>query len=178
MASQGRGKNVAASGTSVGLFSQPERLRGSEVREGNRGLIGRPWSPAICSGRNPQRRQPTGPDAKRRIRSELPHEQGGAECAAEVADAATLKAGGGSDRRGSLHVLLDLRAERLAEADAEAAAEDHHLGVEQVDGGGDPGAQRLDGPVDQLLGHLVVVLERRCQIPLVSRGLSCFHQLE
>ena len=58
---------------------------------------------------------------------------------------------GGRRRRGACASrFVDRLHVGLAEADAEAAADDHRLGVEQVDGRGDAGAERLDRAVDQL----------------------------
>src|SRR3954466_11805085 len=58
------------------------------------------------------------------------------------------------------HRLADLLDPRLAEPDAEAAADHHGLRVEQVHGGGDAVAERLDGLLEQLLRHLVAALQR------------------
>ena len=63
-------------------------------------------------------------------------------------------------RRGACHLLDQRLHVALAEADAEAAADDHRFGVEQVDRRGDAGAERLDRAVDQLLGEVVAVVER------------------
>ena len=91
-------------------------------------------------------------------------EQRGADGAAEVAER------GDPDRRRLFveeEVLAHLLRQRLhvalAEAHAEAAADDHRFRVEQVDRGGDAGPQRLDRAVDQLLGEVVVV--RRSRAP-------------
>src|SRR6185436_14794158 len=66
-----------------------------------------------------------------------------------------------------------------AEAVAETAAEDHRFRVEQVDGGGDPGAERLDRALDQLRRRMVAVVER--SLPDAAReprALVFVHQLE
>ena len=92
---------------------------------------------------------------------ELPRkQQRRANRAAEVAQR------GDPDRRRALvdeEVLAHLLGQRLhvavAEADAEPAADHHRLRVEQVDRRGDPGAERLDRAVDQLLGEVVAVVE-------------------
>src|SRR5205807_1869364 len=57
------------------------------------------------------------------------------------------------------HGLADPAYEGLAQADSEAAADHDRLGVEQVLGGGDAGAERLDRFVDQLGGELVAALQ-------------------
>ena len=67
----------------------------------------------------------------------------------------------------------------MAEPDAQAAAEDHPLGVEQVDGGGDARPEGLDGPVDDLVRELVAALERsRPHAARQARPLMLLHQLE
>src|SRR3954466_5768579 len=58
------------------------------------------------------------------------------------------------------HRLADLLHPRLAEPDAEPAADHHGLGIEQVHGGGDAVAERLYGLLEQLLRHLVAALQR------------------
>ena len=63
------------------------------------------------------------------------------------------------NRWGSIAVSMR-SGHRLAEAHAQAAADDHGLDVEQVDRRGDAGAERLDRLVDELGGQLVLVLER------------------
>src|SRR5215203_628281 len=107
-------------------------------------------------------------------------EERGADRAAEVPQR------GDADGRRPLvdkQVLAHLVAERvhqaLAEADAEATAEDYGFGVEQVDGGGDPGPECLDCALDQLFGEVVAVVQR----PLPdaagqARFAVLLHQLE
>ena len=90
---------------------------------------------------------------------------------------ATRTAGGRSSTKRCLRISFGQRLHvALAEADAEAAADDHRLGVEQVDRRGDPGAERLDRAVDQLLGEVVAVVERALPDaagqPLVSRACA------
>src|SRR6476469_2766592 len=87
-------------------------------------------------------------------------EQRGADRAAEVTQ------GGDADRGWAFveeEVLVHLRCQRLhvalAEANAQPAADDHGFRVEQVDRGGDAGAERLDRPVDQLLGEVIAGVE-------------------
>ena len=75
-----------------------------------------------------------------------------ADRAAEVAELRRRASPGGARRRrgagaSACAILLDVR---LAEAHAEPAADDHRLDVEQVDRGGDAGAERLERLVDQL----------------------------
>ena len=64
------------------------------------------------------------------------------------------------DEQVRVHPLRDLLDVRLAEAHPEPAADDHRLGVEQVDRRGDPGAERLERPLHQLLGKRVGMLQR------------------
>ena len=67
----------------------------------------------------------------------------------------------------------------LAEAHPEPAADDHRLDVEQVDRRGDPGAERLERLVDQLLGELVVVVERPLPDPAREPvAAALLHDLE
>ncbi len=122
-----------------------------------------------AAGRDRRRHRPPatagfGPRLAQRLvparRALLGKQQRGADCAAEVAER------GDADRRRPFvdeEVLVHLRGQRvhvaLAEAHAEAAADDHRFGVEQVDRRGDPGAQRLDRTVDQLLGEVVAMVE-------------------
>ena len=56
--------------------------------------------------------------------------------------------------------MLEALAVRVAEAHAEAAADDHRLDVEQVDRGGNAGAERLDRALDQPHRHRVLAHER------------------
>ena len=104
-------------------------------------------------------------------RAAITRQQGGAERAAEVAERRDLHR-----RRARvveqvrLHRVGDPVGERLAEAHAEPAADDHRLDVEQVDRRRDPGAERLDRFVDQLGRQLVVVLERVRPDPSWSDG--------
>ena len=58
------------------------------------------------------------------------------------------------------HRLADALHPRLAEPDPEPAADHDRLRVEQVDRGGDAGAERLDGLLEQLERHLVVAGQR------------------
>ena len=120
-----------------------------------------------------QQRQASGRRLGRRVAGD---EQRGADRAAEVAER------GDADRRRPFvdeEVLAHLLGQRLhvalAEADAEAAADDHRLGVEQVDRRGDAGPERLDRAVDQLLGEVVAVVEGA--LPDAAgqpRSFSCF----
>ena len=68
----------------------------------------------------------------------------------------------------------DPRAVGLAEAHAEAAADDHRLDVEQVDGRGDPGAerQRRRGR-SACVASLSPCSSARSQMPLVRRSRPC-----
>src|SRR6185436_12533696 len=57
--------------------------------------------------------------------------------------------------------------------------DDHRLGVEQVAGRGDAGAERLDRPVDQLLGQLVALVEGALPDPARQAvAVVLAHQLE
>ena len=89
-------------------------------------------------------------------------------------------AGGFSLRKRCLSISsVSGSMQALAEADAEAAADDHGFGVDQVDGGGDPGPERLDRALDQLFGEVVAVVEGA--LPDAAgqpRFLVLLHQLE
>ena len=88
-------------------------------------------------------------------------QQRGPDRAAEVAELGDVHRGRPLvDEQVLVHLLGDLLDVGLAEADPEPAADDHRLDVEQVDRRPDAGAERLQGAVDELLGHRVAVLER------------------
>src|ERR1700738_4859558 len=78
-----------------------------------------------------------------------------------------------------LHLRGDPLGERIAETHAEATADDHRLDVEHVDDGGDPPGERLDGPLDDLNGELVAVLQgTRPDAARDARAPVLLHQLE
>ena len=113
-------------------------------------------SPAGSSAPRPRWRSASHSPRARRDASKRP-----AVRAAEVAEL------GQHDRRRVVvdeqvrhHRLADALDPRLAEPDAEPAADHDRLGVEQVDRGGDAGAERLDGVLEQLERHLVVAGQR------------------
>ena len=67
----------------------------------------------------------------------------------------------------------------LPEPDAKASPDDHRLGIEQVDGRGDPRAERLHRAVDQVRGEIVAVLQ--CALPDSARQpitAALLHDLE
>src|SRR4051812_45460395 len=116
--------------------------------------------PAWCAGMRsrawPLTASASGPDGLR-----LAREKGRADRAAEVAEL------GEQDRRRPMvgedvgeHRVLEALAVRVAQAHAEPAAEHHGLDIEQVHRGGDAGAQRLDGAVDEPHRHRVLAHER------------------
>src|ERR1700750_2084841 len=107
-------------------------------------------------------------------------EERGADRAAEVAERCDpQRRRAVVDEEGLGHLLHQRVPHAFAEADAEAAPEDHRFDVEQVDRGGDAGAERLDRALDQLLGELVPVVERA--LPDAAgqpRFVVLLHQLE
>src|SRR3954447_12485938 len=108
------------------------------------------------------------------------HEQGRPDRAAEIAQR------GQQDGRRALvveqvraHLLGQAGTGGLAELDADAAAEDDRLDVEQVDGAGDAGAERAVRAVHDVAGELVALLEgARPDAGGQAVALALLHQLE
>ena len=102
-------------------------------------------------------------------RASLPHAsryQRRSDRAAEVAERGDVHGGRAVvHEEVGHHRLTDALDVGLAEPRPEAAADDHGLHVEQVDRGGDPGAERLDRLVDQLRRERV----RPCRAPAPRR---------
>ena len=87
--------------------------------------------------------------------------QRGADRAAEIAEGGDLTAGGRSSlNRCGCIAVDDPLGQRLPEANAEPAADDHRLDVEQVDRRRDAGAERLDGTSISSVASLSSSLER------------------
>ena len=126
-------------------------------------------SPATAAGASPgclnnsrhvHRARPDAEAQCRGVAATSQRERGRADRAAEVAR--SRQARGDVHRRRivvdeqvRVHVLGDPLHVGLTEADAEPAADDHGLDVEQVDRRGDPGSERLQRPLEQLLGQRV-----------------------
>ncbi len=79
------------------------------------------------------------------------------------------------------HLVSERLLERLEEALAHAASDDHRLRVDQVDGRGDPGAERRHRAFEQVGGELVVllpgILPDAAREPLVALALHDLEQL-
>ena len=107
------------------------------------------------------RRQLTHSPRARRAASRAP------PCAPPRSPSSASRTAGGSSstNRCGLHRLADALHPRLAEPDAEPAADHHGVRVEQVDRGGDAVAERLDRVLEQLERHLVVARQRALPDP-------------
>ena len=76
-----------------------------------------------------------------------------------------------------LHRRGDPRDVRVAEPDAQAAADDDGLDVEQVLRGGDAGAERGDRPAMSFTAIASSARSARAQTPLVSRSRPRFSMI-
>ena len=105
----------------------------------------------------PALRRPRGRARLRRAADQ----QRGADGPAEVAERGDLDRGRvGVDEEVGQHRVEDALGVGLAEADAQAAADDDRVDVEHVLDRGDAGAERRDGVVHELDGELVVAVQR------------------
>src|SRR5436190_17696635 len=104
----------------------------------------------------------------------------GAERAAEIAERGELDRGRVLvDEQVRLHRLRNALDVWLAQAQSQSAADDDGLDVKQIDSRCDARAERFDGAVDQLDGHLVVLLQRpRPDAGRQPRPPALLHDLE
>src|SRR6516165_1026728 len=85
----------------------------------------------------------------------------------------------GVDEQMRVHRFGDPHRVRMAQPDPQPAGDDHPLEVQQVDGRGDPRAERTDRAVEHLNGQLVAMLERAGpDAARQTRAPVFLHQLE